>query len=111
STQLISYEVTQHTAKTGETYITEGRTEYWKMFNAALGGGFIVGLLCIIKVLLGKIDTSPFAHAILYSLNYAVGFILIYLLGFTLATKQPAMTASTLAKSIDEDIRKKHQKT
>ncbi|MBF0694560.1 MAG: recombinase [Flavobacterium sp.] len=111
STQLISYEVTQHTAKTGETYITEGRTEYWKMFKAALGGGFIVGLLCIIKVLLGKIDTSPFAHAILYSLNYAVGFILIYLLGFTLATKQPAMTASTLAKSIDEDIRKKHQKT
>src|SRR5690606_22013209 len=81
STQLISYEVTQHTAKTGETYITEGRTEYWKMFKAALGGGFIVGLLCIIKVLLGKIDTSPFAHAILYSLNYAVGFILIYLLG------------------------------
>ncbi len=32
STQLISYEITQHTAKTGEQYITESRKEYYKMF-------------------------------------------------------------------------------
>ena len=34
-----------------------------------------------------------FGKAFLYSLNYAAGFILIYLTGATLATKQPAMTA------------------
>lgn len=107
STQLISYEITQHTAKTGENYITESRKEYFKMFRTALGGGFIVGILCIIKVLLSKVDTSFFGHAFLYSMNYAFGFITIYLLGFTLATKQPAMTASALIKALEEGVLKK----
>ena len=104
STQLISYEITQHTAKTGEHYITETRSEYFKMLRTALGGGFIVGILCIIKVLLSKADTSFFGHAFLYSMNYAFGFIAIYLLGYTLATKQPAMTASALIKALEEGV-------
>ncbi|MFV5694333.1 recombinase [Flavobacterium sp. LB3P122] len=104
STQLISYEVTQHTAKTGEHYITESRKEYFKMFRTALGGGFIVGIMCVIKVLLSKVDTSFFGHAFIYSINYAFGFIAIYLLGFTLATKQPAMTASALIKALEEGV-------
>lgn len=107
STQLLSYEITQHTAKTGEQYITEGRKEYYKMFKTALGGGLIVGILCIIKVLLAKADTSFFGHAFLYSMNYAFGFIAIYLLGFTLATKQPAMTAAALIKALEEGVLKK----
>ena len=102
SIQLISYEITQHTAKTGETYITEGRREYFRMLRTALGGGFIVGILCIIKVLLSKVDTSFFGHAFFYSMNYSFGFIAIYIFGFTLATKQPAMTASVLIKSLEE---------
>jgi site-specific recombinase len=106
SIQLISYEITQHTAKTGEKYITESRSEYFKMFWNALGGGFIVGFLCIIKVLLSKIDTSIFGHAFLYSMNYAFGFIAIYLMGYTLATKQPAMTASALIKALEEGVSK-----
>ncbi|MFY7758571.1 MAG: recombinase, partial [Flavobacterium stagni] len=42
STQLIAYEITQHTARTGEHYITETRSAYFSMLKAALGGGFIV---------------------------------------------------------------------
>ena len=105
STQLISYEITQHTAKTGEHYITETSNEYFKMFKGALGGGLVVGFLCIIKVHLSKVETSDFGFAFIYSMNYAVGFILIYLFGFTLATKQPAMTASTLIKVIEEGLK------
>jgi site-specific recombinase len=101
STQLISYEITQHTAKTGEHYITTNRSEYWKMFKTASGGGIIVGFLCVFKLLLGKVEVSDFGHAFLYSMNYALGFITIYLLGFTLATKQPAMTAAALVKTIE----------
>lgn len=111
STQLISYEITQHTAKTGERYITETRSEYFKMFRNALGGGFVVGILCVIKVLLSKVDTSIFGHAFLYSMNYALGFIAIYILGFTLATKQPAMTASALIKALEEGEAKQGKKT
>lgn len=101
STQLLSYEVTQHTARTGEHYITKDRKEYFRMFWTAAGGGIIVAILCIIKVFLGKMDTSAFGHAFFYSLNYSLGFIAIYVLGFTLATKQPAMTASALISSLE----------
>ncbi len=106
STQLISYEITQHTAKTGEHYITETSREYYSMLKASMGGGIIVGMLCVIKLLFSKIDTSDFGHAALYSLNYSLGFITIFLLGFTLATKQPAMTAATLISSIEIGMKK-----
>ncbi|MCO6147455.1 site-specific recombinase [Flavobacterium sp. NRK1] len=106
STELISYEVTQHTARTGEHYITRDRKEYFKMFWTASGGGFIVAILCIIKVFLSKMDTSAFGHAFFYSLNYSLGFIAIYVLGFTLATKQPAMTASALVSALEADKKK-----
>ncbi|WP_341900226.1 recombinase [Fluviicola taffensis] len=104
STQTIAYEVTQHTAKTGEHYITESKKEYMHMLLTAMGGGLIVGFLCLFKVILGKAEVSDFGHAFLYSMNYAFGFILIYLLGFTLATKQPAMTAAAIVKSIESGL-------
>lgn len=106
STQLISYEITQHTARTGEHYITESRSEYFSMLKAAVGGGFIVGILCILKLLLSKMETSGFGHAFYYSLNYSLGFIAIYLMGYTLATKQPAMTAATLTKALESGMKK-----
>lgn len=106
STQLLSYEITQHTGKTGEHYITETAKEYFQMLRAAMGAGLVVGFLCIFKVLLGKIETSYFGHAFLYSMNYAFGFIAIFLLGFALATKQPAMTAATIAKALEKGMKK-----
>lgn len=106
STQLLSYEITQHTAKTGGNYITESRKEYFIMLRNSLGGGLIVGCLCIIKLLLSKVDTSYFGQAFIYSMNYSLGFILIFLLGFTLATKQPAMTAAALARALEEGHKK-----
>lgn len=111
STQLISYEITQHTAKTGEKYITESSSEYFKMFKAAIGGGLIVSFLCIFKTLLSKIDASAFGHAFLYSMNYSFGFIAIYLLSYTLATKQPAMTAAALIRALEDGMKKRSSVT
>lgn len=106
STQLLSYEITQHTAKTGGHYITENRSEYFKMLRNSLGGGLIVGFLCLFKLLLSKVDTSYFGQAFIYSMNYSFGFITIFLLGFALATKQPAMTAAALARALEEGQKK-----
>lgn len=101
STSTIAFEITKHTAKTGEHYITNNRKDYFRMFKAAFGGGIVVGVLCIFKLLLSKTESSDFGFAFLYSMNYALGFIAIYLFGFTLATKQPAMTASAIVDAID----------
>ncbi len=108
-TQQLSYEITQHTAETGEHYITTSVSEYWKMLWSACGGGLIVAFLCIFKVLLGKVETSGLGHAFLYSMNYAAGFIAIYLFGCTLATKQPAMTAAALVRALQKDTGDKVQ--
>lgn len=103
STRLISHLITNHTAETGTHYITLSRKEYMTMFYKASGGGIIVGALCVLKMLYGYIPGSDFSHAFLYSMNYAMGFVMIYLMGFTLATKQPAMTAATMTKVLAEE--------
>ncbi|WP_027384897.1 recombinase [Epilithonimonas caeni] len=102
STRLMSHLITNHTAEMGTHYITSTVGSYMKMFWKASGGGVIVGALCVLKMLYSYIDTSDFAHAFLFSMNYAMGFVMIYLMRFTLATKQPAMTAATMAKVLSE---------
>ncbi|MDH6254366.1 site-specific recombinase [Chryseobacterium sp. H1D6B] len=111
STRLISHLITNHTAETGSHYITSTRKEYMKMFYKASGGGIIVGALCVLKMLYGYIPGSDFSHAFLYSMNYAMGFVMIYLMGFTLATKQPAMTAATMTKVLSEEGNSKRHNT
>ncbi len=102
STTLMSHLITNHTAETGTHYITSSRRDYMSMFLKASGGGIIVGCLVVLKLFYGSLPGSDFSHAILYATNYAMGFIMIYLMSFTLATKQPAMTAATMAKVLSE---------
>ena len=87
STTLLSHLITSHTAETGTNYITTTKKEYWVMLKKASGGGIIVGALCVLKMLYSYFPGSDFYHAFLYSFNYAMGFIMIYLMNFTLATK------------------------
>ena len=47
-------------------------------------------------------DLPMLWESLLYSITYAVGFVVIHMLHFTLATKQPAMTAAFLAASLDD---------
>jgi site-specific recombinase len=98
---LLAFKVIENTSKKGEHYITDSISEYWKMFQKAMGGGFIVAFLCLFKTYIYYQHFPPFGEAFFYSMNYSLGFVLIHLLGFTLATKQPAMTASTIAASLD----------
>lgn len=105
-TRLLSYEITEQTARTGEHYITKDKKGYFKMLKTSIGGGFVVGLMCVTKILLSKMELSGFSEAFFYSMNYSIGFIILYLLGFTLATKQPAMTASTLISALENGLKK-----
>lgn len=103
STTLRSHLITNHTAETGTHYISSTTKDYLKMFMRASGGGIIVGCLVVLKLFYSSKVGSDFSHAFLYSMNYAMGFIMIYLMNFTLATKQPAMTAATMAKVLSEN--------
>lgn len=103
STTLRSHLITNHTAETGAHYITSSRADYFSMFKKAAGGGIIVACLVVLKLFYGSLPGSDFSHAVLFAFNYAMGFVMIYLMNFSLATKQPAMTAATMAKVLSEE--------
>ncbi|MFY7788238.1 MAG: hypothetical protein ACOVQA_10225, partial [Thermoflexibacteraceae bacterium] len=103
NTNLLAFQITEHARKTGEHYITNNKEEYLSMFKGAAGGGLVVSILVFTKLLIYYFKPAPIALGLLYGLNYAVGFIIIHLLHFTLATKQPAMTASAIASALDTD--------
>jgi len=67
------------------------------MFVSSAGAGLIVGGMAWFKILLGRLNAAPLVEAFLFSMNYSLGFMLIHILHFTIATKQPAMTAARIA--------------
>lgn len=99
--ELMALRVTENASRTGEHYITENRGDYFALMRSAMGAGVIIGVMAMIKILFAKQHFAPLTEAILFSLNYGLGFILIHILHFTVATKQPAMTAAAIAASID----------
>ena len=99
---LIAYRITENKRKTGEHYVATGQSEYWELFISACGGGFIVSFMVLIKLMIHEMHLPMLWEGIFYSISYAAGFIAIQMLGFTLATKQPAMTAAFLAASLDD---------
>ena len=99
---LLALRVTENASRAGEHYIAETRSEYFEMWRSALGAGFIIAFMAMIKLSIGKEAMPPLVQALLICLNYGLGFVLIHFLHFTVATKQPAMTAATLAESIGD---------
>ncbi len=108
NTSLLAYKVAEHTSSTGEHYITSTRKEYWDFLVDAMGGGFIIAFTNWAKFLISYLNAAPLAGGILYSLNYAGSFLTMHFFHFSLATKQPAMTASALARSLDSDDVNQH---
>jgi site-specific recombinase len=101
NTELLARRVTERASRSGEHYVTETRSGLVAMFRAAAGAGFIIGVMALIKIFIAKAALPPVWTAVAYSLNYGLGFVFIHVLHLTIATKQPAMTAATLASALD----------
>src|SRR6185369_14827437 len=76
--------------------------EYAVMLRSAAGGGAILGITTFVKLLLAKLVLAEFFRGAFFGLNYAVSFVVVQLLGFSVATKQPATTAPALARRMGE---------
>lgn len=97
----IAYQIAEHKGTKGDKYITTTRSQYFRMMLSAMWGGLIVCLVVLFKNLLGKLHFLPVWLGVAYSVNYSLGFVAIEETGSTLATKQPAFTASAVAGSLD----------
>ncbi|NMG45231.1 preprotein translocase subunit TatB, partial [Aromatoleum toluvorans] len=100
--ELLSRRMTESASKTGEHYITSTRREYFGILGSAALGGFIIALMAAFKLVLAKQGHAPLTAALTFCLNYGIGFVIIHVIGGTVATKQPAMTANAIAASIGE---------
>jgi len=100
---LLILEIVEHTSTRGQKYIAENNKEYRGFLYKSMLGGALISIFALFKVMFDSNQIGPLGDAIIFSLNYAICFILITQIGGIIATKQPAMTASTIAKHIDKD--------
>ena len=103
---LLARKVAERSAETGEHYITRNRDEYRDMLRRAAGGGAIIAGTTLLKFLIAMLGFTAFWGGFWAGVNYAASFVIIHLLHWTVATKQPAMTAPAMAdklQHIDRD--------
>lgn len=98
--KMLSLRVVEHSGASGEHYIARDGKESWDMLKSAGGGGILTIGTTILKYGIYQIKAPPFIDAILHSGNYVISFLGMQAMHFTLATKQPSMTASALSKKI-----------
>ncbi len=99
---LLSAKMAERSAETGERYITRNRGEYRDMLGKAMGGGAVTALTTLLKFAVVGMGLSAFWSGFWASVAYASTFIMIQLLHYTLATKQPAMTAPAMAAKLKD---------
>ncbi len=99
---LLSAKMAERSAETGEHYITRDKNEYSQMLGKAMGGGAVTALTTGLKFAVVGLGLSAFWSGFSAGFVYATSFILIQLLHLTLATKQPAMTAPTMASKLKD---------
>jgi site-specific recombinase len=96
SFSLLARKMVERNADHGEQYIARDSGEYRAMLKAAGRGGIVTAFTVLIKGALPG-GSARFFEGALASANYAASFLTIAAIGGTLATKQPAVTASALA--------------
>jgi site-specific recombinase len=102
NSSMLAAKVAERSSETGEHYITRNRAEYGQMLRDAAGGGAVMSLTTLFKFAVLSLGLSAFWGGFYAGLNYALSFVLIQLLHWTVATKQPAMTAPAMAAKLKE---------
>jgi site-specific recombinase len=100
--RLLARQVTERSAETGEHYITTNRAEFREMVSKAAGGGTVIAGTTLVKFAIAAWGLSAFWTGLWSGVNYALSFLLVMLLHWTVATKQPAMTAPAMAASLPD---------
>ena len=97
---LLARKVAERSAETGEHYITRDRAEYAAMLRAAAGGGAVLAGTTFMKFFVMALGLGAFWAGFWAGANYAASFVVVQLLHWTVATKQPAMTAPAMAAKL-----------
>ena len=99
---LLAAKMAERSAETGEHYITRTAIEYRQMLRQAAGGGIATAGTTLLKFAIMAAGLSAFWGGFWAGLLYAASFVFIQLMHWTLATKQPAMTAPAMVAKLKD---------
>lgn len=102
NSSLLAAKVTERSAEAGEHYITRTPAEYRQMLWKAAGGGAATAVTTLAKFALATLGMAAFWGGFWAGVMYAASFVFIQLMHWTLATKQPAMTAPAMAAKLKD---------
>ena len=102
SSRLTAAKVAERNAESGEHYITRNAAEYRHMLATAAGGGAVLAFTTWAKFALYGLGLSAFWGGLVFGMNYAISFVIVMLLHWTVATKQPAVTAAAMAARLKD---------
>jgi len=96
----LALKITEYTGSTGEHYVVRSRKEWWANLRAGAYGGCVTAFTALVKFGLSALPLAPVVLGLGLAFNYTVSFWILQIFHFSLASKQPAMTASALASSL-----------
>ncbi len=102
SSRQLARRVVERAGASGEHYIAATPGEYARMWLRAAWGGLLTTGTAAMKLTISSAKLAPGLEGLLNGFNYAGSFVLMQATHGTLATKQPSMTAATLAGILEE---------
>lgn len=109
SISRLARHVVRYTGRSGEHYIAPCRPEWLALGYGAIGGGAITAFTALFKYIFAEMPWAPLWIGVAHSLNYAISFVAMQQLGWPLASKMPAMTASALADNMEQETSMKEE--
>ncbi len=104
TTRRLARKVVEHTGRTGEHYIADTRAEWIGTFWSASWGGVLTAFTAALKYGIAAAAMAPMIAGLAFAGNYTASFVIMQFAGFTLASKQPAMTAASLAGALEQRL-------
>ncbi len=102
SVRLMARKVVEHTGATGEHYVAMTREEWSSTFRSGAGGGALTAFTALLKYAIAGAALAPLMAGSAFAANYTLSFLAMQFAGFTLSSKQPAMTAASLAGALED---------
>ena len=97
---LLSRKIVERVGYAGDHYIATTAKQWWQMLMSGGGGGLVTVFTTVFKTVILHAGFPLFFEGFFVALNYSGSFLIMQAAHFSLATKQPSMTATALANKL-----------
>ncbi|MBK8792752.1 MAG: hypothetical protein IPN59_06255 [Holophaga sp.] len=103
SSRRLARKIAEQTGETGEHYLVHDRRDFHALGLAAMGGGLLTAFTALFKVMVAGLGLAPGLEGLAQAANYGSSFLIMQFSHLALASKMPALTASSLAAALERE--------